>query len=564
MRISNRRAAYTSVFTLAAALLTGCSTVSSIDLSTATDESLRKGAYLDYAVAKSVFQIQIAAATNSAQAPATSTPTTTSPPAAGAAAPAAAPAAPAAAPAVNPAPATPPLAASTAAQPVDASMCSVLTAEYTAGQTAVAGNIALYATLLARISQMEANKPAPKDTPKILVGDLRNYLTAVRDPAYLTTFSTNTNTIYGRIVNECAPKVTVSIQQMVVPDTARTFALRPRTNILYTDALTFGIDSNGFITNGAPGSTSQVTAMASAIAGDIGTVLTPGAGAIHGIGPAVAPGPAPATPPKPSCVTSAVPTVDDQINDLETCADAMSARALLAQIGGDLDQPGAMMNLPATTLPLTAYVPLEDLEDTPAVPTNALLKFAKDNLKVSVTFTCSLRNPKPPTAGELPENAPANNDSGDPRTPGVYDGIVVSAARACEFTARQDRTGLTGGAPLAFNHFWAQDSRYLTLLPTTRGFLVQRTVGYTFANGQATGVSDSRPSEALAIVSFPGTVLGSFFSGVTAAATNNQAFNNAKTAGLNAQYSNLQAQVNVLNEQAALKTAKAAATAPSN
>jgi hypothetical protein len=146
---------------------------------------------------------------------------------------------------------------------------------------------------------------------------------------------------------------------------------------------------------------------------------------------------------------------------------------------------------------------------------------------------------------------------------------VVSASRACRFTAKQQRP-LTDPPPkvspppliLAQSYLWAQDSRYLTVLPTQRGFLVARSVAYQFANGQATGVTDSRPSELLAAVSLPSAVVGSFFSGVSTAFTNSQTITNGKTADLTAQTNYLTAQTNYLAAQAALKTAKQPPSGP--
>ena len=569
---SKHRWIYTSPLAVAvlATTITGCSTVSSIDLS-ATHEKDRAGAYLNYSVAQSIFVIQVTAASATAQAPATSAPpapaSTTPSPAAGA------PMAGAAAVAATPAAAQPVATTSTStstttATPlIDTSICAVMNAEYTAGQTQVAGAISTYGLLLGRIAGMSEGKPAPQDTPKQLAGDLRNYVNLVTDQNYLNALASNNSTVYDQIVAQCAPKVAVSIQQLVVPDTTRTFAVRVRTNILYTDALTLGTDANGFLTNGAPTSTAALPSIATSIATDIGMAITPtglvdhaadlGDNAfIQGILRGKPTKPVPAL--KPSCVSAPVSDLRKQIDDLETCPDVVRANNLLMQIANNLSKPGAMKNLPVATLPLTVYLPLEDLLANSPTSTDSLLKYINAALKVTVDFKCSARDPDPPTANEQPENAPARNDYGQLRATGVYDGLVVSAPRACEFRATQKNEGMGVELPLALNHFWAQDSRYLMLLPTSRGFLVARSVTYTFANGQATGVTDSRPSEALALFSTLGSIPGAFFGGVTTAATNNQAFTNASTANITAQTNNLTAQDNLLTAQTTLKNAKAA------
>jgi len=89
--------------------------------------------------------------------------------------------------------------------------------------------------------------------------------------------------IYDKLVAQCAPGMSVTLQQSIVPDSRHSYALIPQNNIFYNDALTFGVDTNGFLTNGAPTSSSQVTAIASSIADTIGLGMAPGVGPAGGV-----------------------------------------------------------------------------------------------------------------------------------------------------------------------------------------------------------------------------------------------------------------------------------------
>jgi hypothetical protein len=164
--------------------------------------------------------------------------------------------------------------------------------------------------------------------------------------------------------------------------------------------------------------------------------------------------------------------------------------------------------------------------------------------------------------GDQPESRPEPDADHPDVKPGVYDGLVVSASRACRIRAWQRRPGdapdKTQQVKLADSRFWVQDSRYLTILPTSRGFLVTRAAQYNFAGGQATGITDNRPSEALAVVSLPGTIVGGLISGVTSVFTNQSAVTNAQAGVIAAQTSLLNDQASLLAAQTALAKAKAA------
>ena len=535
----------------AATLLAGCSTVESIDVSK-TDAKDRAGAYLHYSVAKSMFTIQVAAAGGGssgggggAGSASTSTPTS------------------------GAAPTSWTLSGTLTAGsgggggggggsgggPADASLCAVAAATYAAAQTQVASEITIYAGLKQRLAKMATGVAAGTDTPATLSTDVQNYVKVIRSPQYQGMFVRNPGDplpiSYHDAVDKCPTKVTVSIQQAIVPDTARTFALKARTNILYSDALALSIDANGFLTNGAPTSTSQVGASLAALASDIGEFSLPStpmpvlnipaaveAEAFFGHGKKRHKAPvAPAAPPRPSCVASgALNGLDTQLLDLATCANASSAAYLAGLVLGGLGDPGSLPNLPSAALPLTIYASVEDLiraaDDAqqppppqkpappppPGSPPSILDRLAP--YSVSLDLNCSpLRTQQFDTG--VPDNAVDAEDSDHAKASSyIYDGLVVSTPRACLFQAKQLRSGVT--TVVARSPLWTQDSRYLTLLPTPRGFLVARSVAYTFAGGQPTGVTDNRPSEGLALLSFPGTVIGSFFSGLTSAFTNSQ------------------------------------------
>jgi hypothetical protein len=164
---------------------------------------------------------------------------------------------------------------------------------------------------------------------------------------------------------------------------------------------------------------------------------------------------------------------------------------------------------------------------------------------LSLSMSCSARQGA--VAGDIPEGASAEEQRDH-----VYGGIVVSAARSCRFDATQDRSGQA----LANAELWVQDSRYLTLLPMQRAALVARTAEYDFSGGQATGVTDNRPSTAAALVALPGNIAGALVSGVTANFTNRNAVTNDQTAQLNAQAGKLNAEAALIKAKAALQAAQ--------
>ena len=453
-----------------------------------------------------------------------------------------------------------------------------------------------------RLAMLAAGAPGAKDTPKQLSQDVADYVKLIGSDEYHLPISENAGValtgaegIYDKIVSRCRPRVTVQIQQTIAPDPAKTFEAMARTNIFYTDGMQFGVDSNGFPTNGAPSSTAQLPTILASAASLAGMAIAPGGSDfIRGLNavpnrvaykianydyvvifkklkPAVT----------VACVATTVPTLDEQIADLGVCdlkkGDLAAAQSLASQIRLALmksGKPGALKNLPASTLPQTFYAWLPDFDlangtfkgaaagDDHPIDTRSLAKNLNDVFGVALSMRCSTRDvAKNDPSEDKREDGRFENVAAKHTDKGVYDGIVVSATRSCQFWSTQtlsaaqtgdvDRSILT-----SMNNFWAQDSRYLTLLPTRRGFLVARSVTYTFSGGQATGVSDSRPSEASALFSLPGQSIGAFVGGVTSGVTDKQVFKTGQTSDYNAQAGYWNAQAAAYQAQAAAQKAK--------
>jgi hypothetical protein len=485
--------------------------------------------------------------------------------------------------------------------------------------------ISSYSGLMSRLAQLSLGRPGTGDSAAKVATDIKTYVGMVLSQNYESIMDANafddpdaTAGVYNQIVKDCPPKVTVTIQQTIVPDPTRTFALKAENNALYNDALTFGTDSNGFLTNGAPTSVSQIPTIAGSIASDIGSFV--------GVTPAAAPSPdlkAEIKIPglgkaKPSCPTS--DTWNTEADNLGKSPTA-STGEIAFHLSQCLPKPGSLKNLPSSMLPITFYATVETFNPPSAepkagvaiaaVPTAdvadsggsladvaGLGAFAKKYLALNMQLYCSARFLDPtnlqttPAAGQgttsritrqsektyawrTPDSSgevedPATWDDAGRRinTGGIYEGIVTSAPRACLFLATQTRPSLLPVAPgaddgtstieVARTYLWAMDSRYLTILPTQRGLLVARSVAYTFANGQPTGVTDSRPSEVAALFALPSSVAGALLSGLTNAYATAQAKTNAQNANLTAQTAYLSAQASYLQAQATLKTATAA------
>jgi hypothetical protein len=227
-----------------------------------------------------------------------------------------------------------------------------------------------------------------------------------------------------------------------------------------------------------------------------------------------------------------------------------------------LPAPGALPPALATPkLPVTIVANLADFGCGVATcdgkgTVDPALKTALDVYSLKTGLSCS---PRKGAAAGGPEIVKAD----DATTGGVYNGIVVSASRACRLTVQKlPKAGADNGwLGLADTSFWAQDSRVLMLLPTNRGLFVNRATEYDFASGQATAVTDTRPSEAAAFVALPGSIVGAFFSGVTTAFTNKKSVVDAQTAQVTAQSNMLTAQANYLTAQATLAKAQKDAAA---
>ena len=577
-----------------AVALTACSTVKSVDISQ-TPIKDRRGAYFTYSVPKTLLTIQISAATSGSSA------------SAGAGSAAAAGSTPTTwtlSGTISSGSGDSASSGSSKASPTDTSRCGVLTGEYAAAQTQVAARMADFTKLLAQTVRLAAPQPDAKPMESKDIQDYvtktKAYTSAVNGAAYQDLMKANlpqavskssTPGIYDLITAECPTKVNVTVQTSIIPDLSRNFALLHRTNPLYADSLTFGVDANNFLTNGAPSSTSQVGAIASAIASDIGLASAPSPGRLAGgvLNPnayvELLPGLLGPERKKtaPSCRYDPAAELDAQLSALETCdpskrnADAAAVTAIAEAIFVMLEKsydPGSLQNLPSTGLPLTLYASLDDwapdgsllgatghaangeIDRTSAH--RVLLSQALNAFRVSLDVRCAPRSEDeklPDPASKVPMGDRADHPE-NATSAAVYDGLVVSATRPCRLEARQARLGFPGAPdggltdlPIAETAFSAQDSRYLTILPTQRGFLVARSVGYTFSGGLPTGVTDSRPSEALAVVSFPGQVVGAFFSGLSSAYSNRQT-------GVKGHTDEINAEANLYTAQAALVAAQ--------
>ena len=592
--------------------LAACSTVRSVDISQ-TPIKARQGAYFTYSVPKTLLTIQLAAA--------------------GSASPASAGAGSAAAAGSTPTSWT--LSGTivsgsgegagsgaSKAPSADTSRCGVLTAEYAAAQTQVAARMADFTKLLAQTVRLAAPQPGAKPAESKDIQDYvkktQDYMKAVKGAPYQDLVAANlpqavsksiTPGIYDLITTQCPTRVSVTVQTSIIPDVSRNFALLHNTNIFYADSLTFGVDANNFLTNGAPSSTSQVGAIASAIASDIGLASAPSPGrlaagvlrpqdygvVVGALGARLRTG--------PTCRYDPAAELDAQLLALNTCdpsthePDAAAVTAIAEAVFVKLESsydPGSLQNLPSTALPLTLYASLDDWApdgsllgatgyaakgdgglDPPSAH-RVLLSQALEAFRVSLDLHCAPRSegeqsPKPASdksmGGKAPKPAwdePLADRSATPEnapSAKIYDGLVVSATRPCRLEASQARSGFPGAPdgkltvlPIAETAFTAQDSRYLTILPTQRGFLVARSVGYTFSGGLPTGVTDSRPSEALAFVAFPGQVVGAFFSGLSSAYSNRQT-------GVKGHTDEINAEANLYTAQAALVAAQQKANA---
>jgi hypothetical protein len=641
----------------ASAICAACatSTVQSVDVSQAQPQR-RDGAYLTYAVAKSLILVQVSAggAAGDTSQTGAAKPTSTSPAAGGAGAPA--PTTTATAQTwtltgtLTSGDAKPDATKTAAAKPtaVDTSLCATLTNDYQASQTLLAGLIAKYGQLGGRLAQMGAGAPATlgtgatakKDDPATLANDVADYNNELRAAGGQIARAKST---YALLSVYCAPNVKVSIQQQIAPDWTRTFALKGKHDDLYADVINLKADSNGLFTTSSATTTDETGNIAVGIASDIGQVagfLAPakiGLAAVSQVAGSrfalvltkttcpkaddnplaqslsklcvAAAGssaasldalavlnllPAPPSLPAPpgtanlpvtfvlelgdiapiasvgNCATALAATSQAALDNARTCLSDMRANggsALASRQAGDIPAEAAAASAAqsdlvnatrsaeqARALAEAANAAAADQgataqsaaaaarqEARSAIAETALARFG-----VALELSCS---PRPEAGGWKTEIPEAQSSA----TGGVYDGLIVSASRACRIDARQAQTG----APLANADIWVQDSRYLTRLPMQRAFLVTRTVEYDFQNGSATGVIDNRPSSMQALVALPGNIVAALIGGVTSTVTNRNALTNDQTAAVTAQINLLNARTQYLTAQKALQAASA-------
>ncbi|HEY1753653.1 MAG TPA: hypothetical protein VGG29_20520 [Caulobacteraceae bacterium] len=657
----------------------GCattSTVQSVDISKDITAKQRDGAYLTYAVAKSLIVIQISsAAATAGAAPAGGGKTATSSPSGGAATP------PTGTGAATPTPAQtwtftgaltsgdakPDQAKADPARPaaVDTSLCATLGRDYQASQTVFGQLIDSYGKLGLRLAQMGAGAPAKvgtgdaavTDSPASLANDVAAYnnLLVAAHPQL-----DHAKATYALLSAYCAPSVKVSIQQQVTPDWTQTFALKGHHDDLYADVINLKADANGLFTTTSAATTDETAAIATGIASTIGEFAGLAAGSPIGTAQvlsrnfstkrtpcpkadpasplsaslaalcAASPGTAaaaaalavlpqlptpPALPPAPDATglpvtlvvdladlvspslagpcpdpsappPAAPPQVDEVASardNVDGCLAAAHAARVSALESREAVDPAAEATAAKTaqddfahaagwaararnaaeTLnnvapprtgdtrppprPLPVYEPPPTLAAARQAARRASAELVLARYGVAVELSCSPRPEGADWDPAIPEGQSAA------ATGGVYDGLIVSASRACRVDARQAATS----EPLANADLWVQDSRYLTRLPMRRAFLVTRTVEYDFQNGSATGVSDNRPSSAQALVALPGNVVAALIGGVTSAITSRNTVTNDQTAAITAKVNLLNAQTQYLTAQKALQAASA-------
>ena len=112
------------------------------------------------------------------------------------------------------------------------------------------------------------------------------------------------------------------------------------------------------------------------------------------------------------------------------------------------------------------------------------------------------------------------------------------------------------------SYLWEQDSRYLTLLPTKPWFPRSPERRIRLLEGTADRRDRQSPSEALALVSLPGAIIGGFVGGIATGAGARQAKTGVRTKDLTAQSDYPTAQTNYLAAQANLEKAKADKNSP--
>ena len=164
--------------------------------------------------------------------------------------------------------------------------------------------------------------------------------------------------------------------------------------------------------------------------------------------------------------------------------------------------------------------------------------------------------------------------SGDPEIQ-AEGGIVVSAQRACQVSIGSRGYKVGDGGKLVPNdpsknvdftdsQTWsvaALDSRYRSVAVLQRTRLIKRTNAYEMKDGRLSQVTYEKPSNAAAAFALPGSLIGSFFSGIVAGVQGPQSTYKAQADLISAKASIYKSQAELLDAQAKLKTANAAADA---
>jgi len=295
----------------------------------------------------------------------------------------------------------------------------LLEKSYSNSVTLVSSKIQSYNSLVTSLSEIASGSAPATIKPSDIADAINKYLLSI-DEVYRDQFAMY-DAVFKEYNSQCPTSVSINIQQQVGPDPDRSFALSHRYNDMYNDSLTFGVDANGFISNGAPSSTPQGTAILSAIASDVGEAVAPGHGALNlpeakkVADNIVKGGPNNGNPPNgivaPSCITDTTSTHGQYlVDDLKLCPNPSKAQniaaALLIEFHAPQDRfgtanrywPGTLPTLPSDLLPFTFYAPLAafDSEGNPDpnakgnINLTALAKTLIGTLKTSFGITLTL------------------------------------------------------------------------------------------------------------------------------------------------------------------------------
>lgn len=380
----------------------------------------------------------------------------------------------------------------------DASECGMLQSAYASGQSAVVKEQKSYSQIVASLEAIANDPTNASDKPSDLEKTIKAYGQSLKG-SYKDNFK-HYQILYHNIVDKCPAAVSLTVTTTISPDPTRSFALNPKYSELFNDSDSFGVDANGFLSNGAPSSAPQAGVVLAAIASAAGTAMAMGSGfgevqvasaLIDTTKMSYAPKdrPIPDTirallnlPSTPTCVQNRTDLNDrqrklatnsslkpelindviltDLIEDFGACKGAPSSDAQFlsgvlldvfrfdpttTDVNSHPFYPGALSALPSTLLPFTIYAPLAALDlPAPAQP--------------NAPSTRPIAPPAAQTRFEAPARTLLNfakssfgisfmldcGDAGGQASETVpndqaINGLVVSASRPCQLIATQKR-----------------------------------------------------------------------------------------------------------------------------